>query len=263
MSVKSKMTAIADSIRDKTGGTEALTLDEMASGVDKVYEAGAFAEEDKFWEKALSNGVSGMSFSGNVWNDETFKPTRDIICDSTNNGNWFFSGNRITSVKKALAIHNVTLNTKNLSSLGYAFMSLTTIDLPELDFSNIKNTNNFSYGLRGNANLVTIDKIILTENWNSISSFGGFMLGNSKLENIVFEGVIPATISFSACPLTVESIISIISCLKDYSGTENAGTYTLTLKDSCKTLMAEEGAIDELDGKTYDAYITDIGWNLA
>lgn len=40
MSVHEKMTAIADAIRDKTGGTDALTLDDMAENVPKVYEAG-------------------------------------------------------------------------------------------------------------------------------------------------------------------------------------------------------------------------------
>lgn len=40
MSVNEKMTAIADAIRDKTGGTDALTLDDMAENVPKVFEAG-------------------------------------------------------------------------------------------------------------------------------------------------------------------------------------------------------------------------------
>ena len=44
MSVNEKMTAIADAIRGKTGGTEPLGLDEMAVGVGEVYEAGRVAE---------------------------------------------------------------------------------------------------------------------------------------------------------------------------------------------------------------------------
>ena len=236
--VNEKMTAIANNIRDKTGGTEALTLDDMASGVNEVYEAGKFAEKDKFWEDALKNGVSAMSFSGNAWNDDTFQPTRNIWCQNGNNGNWFFSDNKITSVKKALAIHNVNFDTKNLTGLSYAFNNLITTDLPELDFSKVKDTKRFDNGFKNNANLITVDKIMLTENWTSISSFGNFMAGNSKLENVIFEGVIPATISFSSSPLSVESIKNIITHLKDYSGTDNE--YTITFNGVAFCALGEE-----------------------
>ena len=40
MGIDEKMTAIADAIRSKTGGEDALTLDDMASGINDVYEAG-------------------------------------------------------------------------------------------------------------------------------------------------------------------------------------------------------------------------------
>ena len=50
MSVNEKMTAIADAIRERTGGTDALTLDDMARDVLKVYDSGKQAERDKFWE---------------------------------------------------------------------------------------------------------------------------------------------------------------------------------------------------------------------
>ena len=61
----------------------------------------------------------------------------------------------------------------------------------------------------------------------------------------------------------LESMKNIFEHLKNYAGTSNAGACTLTLKDTCKTAMAELGAIPEFGGKTYDAYLTDIGWNLA
>ena len=45
MSVNSKMTAIADAIREKTGGTDALTLDGMAAAIPEVFAAGFGAGE--------------------------------------------------------------------------------------------------------------------------------------------------------------------------------------------------------------------------
>ncbi len=47
MSVNEKLTAIADNMRSKTGGTEALTLDEMAAAVDDIYQAGVDDCEDE------------------------------------------------------------------------------------------------------------------------------------------------------------------------------------------------------------------------
>lgn len=41
MSVNEKMTAIADAIREKTGDTELLTLDDMATEIPRVYESGS------------------------------------------------------------------------------------------------------------------------------------------------------------------------------------------------------------------------------
>ena len=95
------------------------------------------------------------------------------------------------------------------------------------------------------------------------TTFSGPFNNCLNLKDITFEGVIGRSISFSTCPLSVESMKNIITHLKDYSGTTNAGKYTLTLKDSCKTEMANQGAIEEFGGKTYDQYIADIGWNLA
>lgn len=45
--VNDKMTAIADAIRDKTDGTDALTLDGMAAEIPKVYEAGKASMVDE------------------------------------------------------------------------------------------------------------------------------------------------------------------------------------------------------------------------
>ncbi len=56
MSVNTKMTAIADEIRAKTGGEELLTLDDMAENITKVYEAGqsSMVDESKIIEKTVT-----------------------------------------------------------------------------------------------------------------------------------------------------------------------------------------------------------------
>ena len=85
------------------------------------------------------------------------------------------------------------------------------------------------------------------------------------LKNITFKGEIPISLAFSFSPLTVESMKSIITHLKNYAGSENEGKCTLTLKDECKTNLQEDTERVELDGVVYTYFelIEAKGWNLA
>ena len=61
MSVNSKMTAIADAIRGKTGKTEEMTLDQMATEIAGIETGGGFPQ--KFYETDFileDNSVSGV-----------------------------------------------------------------------------------------------------------------------------------------------------------------------------------------------------------
>lgn len=107
------------------------------------------------------------------------------------------------------------------------------------------------------AKLVTIRKLIVDETTTYMQCFSGCTL----LENIVMEGVCASDIDFSSSPLTVESMKSVISCLKDYSN-ENPGANTLTLKDECKIALEAEGKTSPNDN-LWTEYVADLGWNLA
>ncbi len=269
MSVKEKMTAIAANIRSKTGKTEPLNLDEIANGVNEVYEAGRKQEWSDFWDEYQTNGKRtnyGYAFTGTMastpqigWTDKTFKPKYDI---KPKDANRMFHGCAITNLKQILEEQGVTLDMSDCTNASLMFGFATKIThIPELNFSSGTGTDCvtvlFSYCYA----LESVDKIIFPqENSFALTSFFNSC---EKLKEVRFEGGICRSLSCSVSPLTVESMVSIINHLKNYAGTENAGKYTLTLKDTCKTLMAQQGVMDELGGKTYDAYIADIGWNLA
>lgn len=55
MSINSKMTAIADAIRDKTGKTEEMTLDQMATEIAGIETGGGLDEQ---WIRLLEKGGS-------------------------------------------------------------------------------------------------------------------------------------------------------------------------------------------------------------
>jgi hypothetical protein len=263
MSVKEKMTAIADNIRSKTGGTEALTLDDMVSGVNEVYEAGKTKERSDFWDDYLSfpQGYNLLYwFAGGGWKKSNFKPTKDFyVCSQM-----FYChnyGNGENAYDLATHLEELGVKITHVFNTREAFYSSRFTRIPELNCTDISQNATTYRTFYECAYLTTIDKIIIDNDGSRL--FENSFYKCNQLKNITFEGVIGQTISFSSSPLSVESMVSVITHLKNYTGTQESGNYTLTLKDSCKTLMAQQGAIAELGGKTYDAYIADIGWNLA
>lgn len=121
MSVNEKMTAIADAIRGKTGGTAALTLDQMATaisgiqtGSDPVLEELSITENGEY---TPDEGVDGFS-----------KVT--VAVESAGGGGG-------SDVLKAVLDRSITeINDDSITSLGanafYACTSLAIVNLPNL-----------------------------------------------------------------------------------------------------------------------------------
>ena len=261
MSVNEKMTAIADNIRSKTGATEALTLDDMASGVNEVHSAGKKNEYDAFWDAVQNNGARidyKYAFAYNSWTPNNFFPKYDI--KPTGDGGQYILalGSHLNiDLDKRLKEQGVVLDFSGLTSSECEFYLSKFTNLPTLDFSGCSAMNRtFDYYTGRSLTLILSD--------SGETVFTTIFRRCSKLTDIVIEsGTIGKTLNVSDSPLNVASATSIITHLKEYAGTENAGKYTLTFKDTTKTALQEAGALGELGGKTYDAYIADIGWNLA
>lgn len=66
MSVKEKMTAIADAIREKTGGTEALTLDAMTAEIAGIETGGDYTDEQMI--ALLNHTISEFTFPEGITN---------------------------------------------------------------------------------------------------------------------------------------------------------------------------------------------------
>ena len=264
MSVKDKMTAIADNIRSKTGGTEALTLDDMANGVNEVYEKGKKTQYDAFWDEFQQNGQRtqyNYAFGGVGWTMDTFKPKYDI--EAVNVGSMFYQTG-ITDLEAALNNEGVKFDTSKVTNFPSTFYYSKLEVIPELDCRNCANTASpFGLTFRFSSSLHTIRNIILPS--NGTQEFNNTFTDCQLLKKITIEGVIGRSISFASCSqLETKSLFSIIQHLKDYSeDADNKGKYTITLHDSSKALLARQGATSAFGGKTYDAYIADIGWNLA
>ena len=235
-------------------------------GYNEGHTAGKQEEYDAFWDNYQNFGNKKKYDSAfrnvdyldyNSWTKETLRPKYDVIPTSADRT--FYGVKGIADLGEHFQDLGVKLDFSKSISLFNCFCYGEWVTLPTIDCSNASGN-----GITGMCNycysLETIEKWIMSE---KVTKAGQCFIECYKFKNINVEGVIAVSVSFSQSPLTVESMLSIITHLKNCSGTEDAGKYTLTLKDTCKTLMEEKGAIEELGGKTYDQYITDIGWNLA
>ena len=239
--VNEKLTAIADAIRTKTGGTGKLNLDQMAAGVTDVYQAGynagagtggggnydegynaglaegieqgRQAEYDRFWNAYQNNGAAmdyTYAFSGAIWDDDCYNPKYPIKATSCIN---MFRNSAITDTK-------------------------VTIDL-----SNGTGT----YVLNNCQKLVRVFKIIPNINID----FTGWFANNKALEEVYFgdkdgeQNYIGKSISFASCPLlTVGSINSICAHLSP-----NVSGQTITFNKAAKETFynANKTAFDNAD----------------
>lgn len=288
--------AIAITIREKTGKEDTYKTSMMASGVNEVYDKGRHDERYDFWYKYQRNGgtspmgygLADYMFAGPRWNDDTFYPLYNINLNGAVSS-MVFGYNGCTDLKKRLedcGVKIMSSASSGITNLGRMFVSAKSKSLPPI--YNVKPSNAGALGMDRFAETMTnLIEVPYYEFFNKVTSYSGSFNGCSslvrvigidfssatttsncflnctKLSDITVYGTIPVSISFAQSPLTSVSGISVLTHLKDYASTDKAGTCTVTLKDTTKTLLAELGAIEDLDGKTYDQYITDKGWNLA
>lgn len=272
MSIADKLTTIAENEQKvyDAGYNDGVKQAEDAYNLG-LYE-GKEAEWNAFWDALQQNGEKiyySYLFSGKGWNDNTFKPKYDIVPNGGNgaygmNSTFYTTG--ITDLAAALERAGVILDTSKERQLNYAFGYSALTRIPTISLvSATTGTNRIFYY---NANLKTIDKVIVTEN----NTYAGWFNNSPALENITFEGVIGNDLDMSPCPLlTSASVKSIVDCLcvMDFSDS-NWGNKTLTMSQSAWGRFEEaypftEYAPPNTPGGTMDwaTYITYIGWNLA
>ena len=268
MSVNEKMTAIANNIRDKTGTTKSLTLDQMESGINEVYEAGKKTEYDAFWDSFQSYGERRgyeqgfyfncvyTSYKIPVWTDENFKPKYDIKPKGSIEK--IFINCAITDFKGILEKQGVVFDTSEATCVTSAFESCGQLTrLPVLNFSGVgvKMSAVFQFCYK----LESIDKLILSNSGTQTFSFPF----NSciSLKEIRVEGVIGQNFPINHSPLSGESLKSIITHLKNYAGTANEYKYTITLSSSAFEKFEASGQVPP-SGNTWAEHIDNLKWNL-
>lgn len=148
-------------------------LTTIAENEQKVYNAGAKSEYDKFWDACQQNGnrvAYTNGFSGQSWTDETYNPKYEIVANSAAGVNALFLYSLITDVKVPVVLKNTT--TQNT----FASASIKRIPLIKLQ-GNVKFVTSFSSGLE----YVRFEGMIE----NSIGFGGATKLDRGSIENII------------------------------------------------------------------------------
>ena len=253
--VYEKMTAIADNIRSKTGKTELLTLDGMASSINEVYNKGKKAEYDQFWDSYQENGnrTEYICAFGSMWTPEILKPkypVRPIKADYmffNNNGHHIVIEDFVTFCEE----NNLVFDFSKCTNLTYGLAALHTKHLGVLDFRNCISTQYLFYSHHYIDGIVTIDE------FKSSSKTGYYKstFQNAKnLTNLTMSGAISKNdFDVSYCnKLTHDSLMSIVNTLEDKSTDTSGTTWKVTLgTTNIAKLTTEELQIIENKGWTY------------
>lgn len=200
-------------------------LSKIAENIQKVFDAGKKADKKEFWEtyQGKGNRVYWQYAFAYSYWNDRIYDPIYPIKIGSANTNAFYN-TPITNTKVTIDASGVALN--------YTFRESCIVTIPKLIVSETTEINN------------------------------GFTSASS-LKNLTIEGTLGRDCKVSWCPLSAESLKSIITALKDYSG-GNEYTYTVTFKASSFSALEKEGSTAMYNGEpcTWSELIDNKKWNL-
>lgn len=238
--------------------TIAEKLTKIEENVPKVYEAGVKtgkkAEYDALWDMIQDNGNPtdyARAFCGQWRNIEIFKPKYDII--ATNAYMIFANFPQKIDLEAYLQSLGIKLDISRADNTNYLFQGANITRVGVIDVRNSAGSCPLDNAFANCPNLVTIDKLYIKTGIRANSKeFGGTFNNCKALENLTIVGEITDNgLNLNTSPkLTRASLLNIINCLKDYSGTGETRTATLGTTNLAKLTDAEK------------AIATEKGWTL-
>lgn len=257
MSVKEKMTAIASAIRSKTGGTEKLGLDQMAAGVEQVYEVGQKDSYDAFWDAAQAGGSRNnynRGFCGHSWTDTTFAPKYDIKPTAIHGFYNCFAWSQITDLTGILRRQGVTLDTSGCGGdMSSTFSNAAVTHVPVID---VRNASSAAHLFAFCSKLQRVEGLVLSAGVPISYAFGGC----TALEHILFSGTLGQNgLDLKECTkLDKESITSVINTLS----TATSGLSVTLSKTAVQNAFGYYPDFDEIYQDWYTLIDTKPNWTI-
>ena len=233
MSISDKLATIAENIPKvynagkSQGYDEGYNAGKGESNYEEAYDAGQQAEYDRFWDAYQSSGSAKnyvYAFAGQCWTDKTYNPKYPIV---------------------------VRDNASNL--FAYSKMTDTKVDV------NLTRSGVTVSGVFSNSKLITIKKVIVSENTKALTSA---FTSCADLENLTFEGIFAKNITLSDCTkLTLDSLKSVINSLSDSASSVSATFSETAVNNAFET---SEGASDGSTSPEWLALVaTKPNWTIS
>jgi hypothetical protein len=221
----------------------------IGEGYDKGFEEGKKAEYDAFWNGLQNNGErNDYSYAFASWGAEYIRPKYKVIPTAvTGAANTFLYCNSLKKIESQYFDFSQKPYATGYNR-GYDYLCANCVALEEIEDIGLVPQITYQYAFTGCHKLKTIAKLCSNEN----TTFTGAFDWCNALENITIEGTIGKSISFAHCPLTYESMKSIISHLKQLMGAEHS--QTITFSQACWDLLEEHN--EECPMYSYNGY----GW---
>jgi len=203
------------------------------SGYAAGFEEGKKAEYDSFWDIFQQNGtrvryerVFAETGSGMLWRvGTTYRPKYPIVPTRADE---MYDATRLPYD----ALKEVDFS--NCTSFRQTFAYAST---PRLGVIDARKATNFHDTFAWSSAITTIDKLIFAETTPIINAFTKC----TKLANIVVEGTIGVTVDFKDCPLTKDSITSVVNALSSSASGKTATFNKAAVNSAFET---SEGAND-------------------
>ena len=220
--------AMKNAIEDSGVEVSETPVNEYHTKINDVYEAG----KQVVYDALFSNSTSFIGrFAGASWNSDTFKPSNDLHIYSNCNYLFYNSGisGSISEIAKDLGI-SITISPTSIQN-GFSYARITEV---EIDFGSVSNAA-YAFSYASHLNTIILRNIKATTSWSTVFN------GCTKLANLTCDGEIGKSINLQDCPLTHDSLMSIINALGDgYSATLTIGATNMAKLTEAEIDIAEQ-----------------------
>ena len=176
---------------------------------NSVYEAGKREGRRALWNSVTNNGKrTNFEYAFDQWGTDEFYPESDILPNTLTRA-MRLQGN-VIDLAERMDECGYKIDTSKCSAMNWVFFGASISRIPEINATACKSLEGTFY----NANLVTIDKLVLRE--DGLNTFGQTFYNCKKLVGIEIEGVIGQDISFQYSPLSRASVDNIFDHLKPF-----------------------------------------------
>lgn len=248
---------IADAIREKTETEDTFKPSEMGEAIRGISSGDSYY--DTFWDEFQQNGERteyAWAFYGSAWTDRVFKPKYDIK-PTKSYANYLFNYASVTDLTQILKDCEVTLDTSECTQLLNAFGGSKLTHIPAISLAKCVTATSLSSVFYICYDLVRIEKLISNKDtqW-----YNNMFNGCWVLEHCPVEGEIGKSITINQpSKLNNESAKSILTCLVNYTGTDNEFANTVQFHADVWTRLDAEGETSPT-GTTWKKYVEDKGW---